>query len=357
MKVAAFTKYDRRAASTRQRLLQYIPTLNNGGIKVDYHPLLDDDYIRSLASGRPYPKVKIARAYLRRIKQLMQGPDCDVIWVYAELFPYLPAAFERLAFRSGKPVVYDLDDAFFHLYDDSSRTWVRRAFGGKLAPLMRGAAACCCGNRYLHDYVSQFCEKSIVLPTVVDTQFYAPAGRRNREATVTIGWIGSPSTWSYVRPLLPALEDLARRSAAKIKIVGAGAGATVKGSSRIELVDWSEEREIADVQSMDIGIMPLPNEKWARGKSGYKLIQYMACGLPVVASPVGVNSEIVTHGINGLLADGEEEWLTALSRLIDDPELRARMGREARRRVEERYSLASQAPRVVGVLLEAAASS
>lgn len=348
MRVTAFTKYGPLAASTRQRILQYIPALKGAGISLTYHSLLGQAYVRSLATGVRYSRTEVARSYIKRLREVAVGTDCDIIWIYAELFPYLPGWFEELVFRSGKPVIYDFDDAFFHMYDDTSRPFVKRLLGGKLRPLLKGAAACCCGNEYLLEYASQFCERSIILPTVVNTELYYPAAHSSQHSRqLTIGWIGSPSTWPYVRSLMPLLQKLAQEYGLRVRVVGAGAKAEGHGFPELELIEWREETEIDEVRKMDIGIMPLPDEEWAKGKSGYKLIQYMACGLPVVASPVGVNSTILEGGEVGFLATGPEEWRHALVRLISDGELRKKMGAAGRRRVESDYSLQRHAPRLV----------
>jgi glycosyltransferase involved in cell wall biosynthesis len=349
LKLSAFAKYGDLAASTRQRLLQYIPHLEAAGIEVDCHYLAGNDYVRSLASGAGYSRLGIARAYAERLAKVLRGPDGDVIWVYAEMFPYLPAGFEKLVFRSGKPVVYDFDDAFFHQYDESESALQRRLLGGKLEPLLERAAACCCGNAYLRDFANRFRGDSMILPTVVDTDIYEPGDRAN-DGPPVIGWIGSPSTWRFVQPYLPLLAELAREQGVKVRVVGAGAAARDDLFPGLELVEWSKDSEVSDVQAMDIGIMPLPDEPWAWGKSGYKLIQYMACGLPVVASPVGVNREIVQDE-TGYLASGADQWKSALSRLIDSPDLRRRMGDAGRRRAEAEYSLATHAPRLTELLL------
>ncbi len=346
MRVAAFTKYDRDAASTRQRVLQYLPSLAAANIEVQYHPLLGNDYVASIATGLAPARLPIVEAYVRRLGQLLTGPDCDLIWIYAELFPFLPASFEKLAFRTGRPVVYDLDDAFFVPYDDHPRPWMRRLLSGKLDPLIERAAACCCGNDYLRDHAARLNPRSLVLPTVVDTSIYRPARAQVRTPPV-IGWIGSPTTWANVRPLLPMLSGLYRDHGVRFRVIGAGAGAEQDRFDGLDLIQWSEAREVADVQAMDIGIMPLADGPFQRGKSGYKLIQYMACGLPVVASPVGVNRQIVVDGEVGWLASLEEEWRRALVGLIHDPGLRQRMGWAGRARAVERYSLASQAPRLI----------
>jgi glycosyltransferase involved in cell wall biosynthesis len=348
MRVAAFTKYDREAASTRQRLLQFVPSLKAAGFTIEHYPLLGDDYVRGLVTGRRPPAMAIATSYWRRFRQLLAARDCDLIWVYAELFPWLPAAFETLALRAGKPIIYDMDDAFYVPYEG------KPLLEGKLEPLLRAAAACTCGNEFLRDYASRFCERSIVVPTVVDTDIYRPAAR-SISGSLTIGWIGSPSTWANVRPLLPLLRQLRAERGIRVRVVGAGAAAEDDRFAGLDLVDWSEATEVAEVQRMDIGIMPLIDRPFERGKSGYKLVQYMACGLPVVASPVGVNAEIVADGASGFLATSPDEWRQALIRLLDDPGLRQDMGRAGRERAEQSYSLASQAPRVVALFESVAA--
>lgn len=345
MRVAAFTKYGRAAASTRQRLLQFLPALSAAGIEVEVLPLIGDDYVRSLATGGSYSRLAMIRSYARRFLQLLREPDYDLIWVYAELFPYLPAIFERLAFRAGKPLVYDFDDAFFVTYED------KPVLDGKIDGLIAGAAACCCGNPYLLDHARRLNASSIVLPTVVDTNAYRPLDAPPRPPA--IGWIGSPSTWPYVRPLLPLIEQLCRQGEKRFIAVGAGHGADADRFDGMEVRHWTEHREVADIQAMDVGIMPLPDDPWARGKSGYKLVQFMACGLPVVASPVGVNPLIVENGKSGYLASSKDEWARSLGLLLKSRDLRSSLGMAGRERIVAHYSLEAQAPRVIQIFQEA----
>ncbi|WP_114227900.1 MULTISPECIES: glycosyltransferase family 4 protein [Sphingomonas] len=345
MKVLAFTKYDREAASTRQRLLQYLPAFSTAGITVDYQPLLDDAYIRSLTGHGKPSRARIARSYLSRLATLRRRPDADLIWVYAELFPWLPARFERVVHRWGIPVIYDFDDAFFVPYDEHPRGAARLLLRDKLRPLIEGAAACTCGNAYLRDYAARWCERSLVVPTVVDTERYVPVAAP--DAPPVIGWIGSPSTWANVRPLLPMLAQLHRETGARIRAIGAGRGAEADRFEGLDLVEWSEASEIAEVQRFTIGIMPLIDAPFQRGKSGYKLIQYMACGLPTVASPVGVNRQIVIEGETGFLVENANQWRERLRALLADPALRARLGAAGRQRAVAAYSLANEAPRLI----------
>jgi glycosyltransferase involved in cell wall biosynthesis len=356
VRVIAFTRYGREAAATRQRLLQYIPALKAAGIDVRYEPLLGDEYVRSLAAGRSFSRVDVVRAYLGRFRALVSGPKAEIVWIYAENFPFLPGWFERLALGRSGAVIYDFDDAFFHNYDSSPKPLVRRLLGRKLHPLMRRAAACCCGNAYLEEYASRFCRRTMIVPTVVDTDAYRPRpSPRAPGEPLVIGWIGSPTTWRYLRPLLPLLQDLVRERGVRVRVVGAGPAAEADRFPGLDLVEWTESAEVADVQAMDIGIMPLPDETWALGKSGYKLIQYMGCGLPVVASPVGVNAEIVRHGETGFHAATIEQWGASLRQLLDDPDLRLRMGSGGRRRAEEEYSLKVHAPRLIELFKTVAA--
>jgi len=358
VQVVAFTRYGREAAATRQRLLQYIPALSAAGIEVRYEPLLGDEYVRSLAAGRSFSRADVVRAYFRRARGLLAGPKAEIVWVYAENFPFLPGWFERLSLSRSRAVIYDFDDAFFHNYDSSPKPLVRALLGKKLQPLMRRAAACCCGNAYLEDYASRFCRRTLIVPTVVDTDSYKPgAAFRGPSDPLVIGWIGSPTTWRYLRPLLPLLEELVRERGVRVRVVGAGPQAETDRFPGLDLVEWTEAREVADVQAMDIGIMPLPDETWALGKSGYKLIQYMACGLPVVASPVGVNSDIVRHGETGFLAATPEQWSLFLKQLLDDPDLRLRMGCAGRKRAEEEYSLQVHAPRLIELFKSVASAA
>lgn len=341
MKLLALTKYGRQAASTRQRLMQYEPYLARDGVAITYAPLFDDDYVEQLSRGRRAGAAQIAGAYARRLRLLLGRCDADLIWLHYEAFPFLPAPFERLVGKLRRPVILDYDDAIFHMYDDHARGSVRRLLGRKLHATIALADAVTVGNDYLRDYALPLNPNVHVLPTVVDTAVYRPVAART-DGPLVVGWIGSPSTWRYVEPVLPALLDQLAAAGAVFRAVGAGPGA--ERWPGVEALSWSEATEVAAVQSMDIGIMPLPDERWAWGKCGYKLIQYMACGLPVIASPVGVNSRIVRDGVNGFLASNADAWTQAMAHLLGDAALRARLGSAGRAIAEQEYSLATYAP-------------
>ncbi|MEM7310972.1 MAG: glycosyltransferase family 4 protein, partial [Planctomycetota bacterium] len=277
----------------------------------------------------------------------------DVVWVEKELFPWLPALADLALGRFAKRLVLDYDDAVFHRYDQHPRALVRRVFGRKIDALMRAADLVLVGNSYLGDRARAAGAKRVEhLPTVVDTERYAVPSEAPAPAP-TIGWIGTPRTAAYLERVAPVLASVCSASGARVRLIGAGPDALgeIEG---VERRPWSAESEVADLQDIDVGIMPLPDEPFERGKCGYKLVQYMACGKPVVASPVGANRDIVEHGGNGFLADGEDEWSNALSQLVLQPALRRRLGAAGRGLVERRYSLESAGERFAGWLHEVA---
>ena len=351
IRVLALTKYGHNAASTRQRFLQYGPRLEAAGFTLSHAPLFDDSYLEKINRGLRQNFWRITLAYAERLAFLIRHSDADIIWVQYELFPFMPALIERLAFMRGKPVIVDYDDAFFHNYDLHESKLVRKLLGRKMAPLIRGAVSIVAGNQYLAKYVGRWNENVVIIPTVVDTDAYVPQREGVVDRPVTIGWIGSPTTWTvYVRPYLELLQEICKVTGARLLVVGAGDSAQRDHFDGMILRSWVESREVSDIHEMDLGIMPLPDDPWARGKCGYKLIQYMACGLPVVASPVGVNTDIVDDGVNGFLARDLDEWRAALTRLINDANLRRTMGSAGRRRAVAAYSLEAQAPRLIAVL-------
>jgi len=224
--------------------------------------------------------------------------------------------------------------------------------GQKIDSVMRHAAIVIAGNNYLAERAYRAGANRVeIIPTVVDTERYQPKQKAVGEVPI-VGWIGTPQTSRYLKPLLPVFESL--KNEMPVRFVAVGANPEDFEGTPVEAWPWSEESEVASVQQFDIGIMPLVDSPWERGKCGYKLIQYMACGVPVVASPVGVNCEIVVSDKNGLFADSAGEWDKALRTLINvDSEVRKRMGGAGRARVEEWYSVHAQASRLLNKLYEA----
>ncbi|MFZ4125918.1 MAG: glycosyltransferase family 4 protein, partial [Rickettsiales bacterium] len=311
-----------------------------------FAPLFDNAYLSRFFSQGKRPFSTIAKAYAKRLATLTHANDYDFVWIQYELFPYLP--LEWLTRFTKKPIITEYDDAIFHQYDQHRNPLVRALLSNKLHGLLRRTNLAFCGNAYLQAYVSRYCNHTEIIPTVVDVTQYTARGVMSNIATPTLGWIGSPSTWGYTKSVTPVLSSLVAQQKIQVLVVGANHAADT--SLPFDYRAWDEAREIADIHAMDIGIMPIPDEAWARGKCGYKLIQYMACGVPVIASPVGVNQEIVQHGVNGFLASSPEEWRRAIEQLAADADLRNRLGQAGRKIVEERYSIQRYGPEMARLI-------
>lgn len=352
------SRYDARGASSRLRTLQYVPHLQEQGFKVDHLPLFGSDYLddiygtSSWLAGRFRSARRVAAGMLRRLAALLHARRYDVIWLEKELFPYLPSALEQLLVRTGIPYVVDYDDAIFHRYDRARCPMVRRLLGAKLDSLLTGSFAVTAGNGYLADYAKQHGARRVELvPTVVDIERYRhmpdPDGEEFR-----IGWIGSPSTASYLSIIHAPLRAFAAERS--IRLVTVGAPPLHLPGLPIEQHDWTLESESRLIEGFHLGVMPLLDSPWEQGKCGYKLIQYMACGRAVIASPVGVNPAIV-GGDAGFLAAGDAAWLDAFRTLATSEQKRVEMGAAGRIRVEQAYTLQVMAPRIGALLAEAAA--
>lgn len=313
-------------------------------------PLFDEAYlVHRYQSGRGHAG-DILRAFMRRLAALVSARCFDLVIIEKEVLPYFPALPERVLGWLGVPYVVDYDDALFHQYDRHESWWVRHMLGDKIARVMRGAQLVTVGNSYLADYALRAGALRIeIIPTVVDLARYpAPQVKPVSNIPLTIGWIGSPSTAMYMQAIALALAEVCAGGRARVRLIGSGP-IDLPGVP-VEVLSWDESTEVAAMRQFDVGIMPLPDDPWERGKCGLKLIQYMGCGLPVVASPVGVNREIVEHGVNGFLASTIEEWQQALQGLLLDIGLRQRMGQAGRKKVEENYSLQVTAPKLAALL-------
>jgi glycosyltransferase involved in cell wall biosynthesis len=350
MRVLFLTRYGRLGASSRQRCCLYLDKLHGSGIAAEVCPFLDDGYVRSLHSGRRLSIPLVLRSYARRLATLLQTRRYDLLWIEKEALPWVPAWAELLFWRlAGTSIVADYDDAVFHAYGESPSRLVRFMLGPKIDRLMAKADLVTVGNSYLGRRATAAGARAVAeLPTVVDLRHYPERKPVRSGEPFTIVWIGSSLTSSYLEPLRPVLRVLLDKVALRIVLIGAAPGALAE--LPVERVAWSLDSEAAELAQCDVGIMPLPDLPWERGKCGYKLLQYMASSLPVVASPVGANRQIVVPGETGFLAAGDADWASCLLQLALDPELRRRMGAAGRQRVAEHYSLAATAPRLVELL-------
>ena len=347
MKVFILTRYDRQGASSRLRIMQYIPYLAEAGLDARVESLFDAQYLEQMYAGRRFAGT-LTKSLLSRMYHMRE--QADVVWLEKEALPWFPWVIEKMFWPRNIPVVTDYDDAIFHQYDQHRHSMIQSLLGQKINQVMQASATVIAGNQYLADRAHKAGANRVeILPTVVDTSAYQQAFGKNEDGKLRLGWIGTPYTWStYALNFASWVVHVAATEGAMFRVVGAEP--TPRKSGTIEFLPWSEESEISLINGMDIGLMPLPDTPFNRGKCGYKLIQYMACGLPVIASPVGVNREIVEPGVNGFLAETQDEWRNALTTLARDPELRQRMGEAGRLKVEKTFSLQIQGPRMAKIL-------
>jgi glycosyltransferase involved in cell wall biosynthesis len=321
--------------------------LESNGWIVKISPLFSDDYVDALYARKSRGWYTI-KGYLKRLKDLLTVWKYDIIWIEKEIFPFSPAIPELFLKLIKKPYVADYDDALFHRYDDHPLAIIRLLLGKKIDQVMKYSSVVTAGNDYLADRARCSGAKRIeIIPTVIDLAKYE-IKPYNKNPVITIGWIGSPSTSKYLEEVSSVIKKIKKKF--NVRFVAVGANQNEIRDDDIEVIPWTEESEVSSIQSFDIGIMPLPDEPWERGKCGYKIIQYMACGLPVVASPVGVNTKIIQKGKNGFLARNPKEWETALIKLIANPKLRKQMGTNGRVLAEQEFSLQVQSPRLENIL-------
>ena len=350
MKLLLLPRYDRLGASSRLRMMQYLPWLKSAGIEVDVEPLFSDAYVSGLQRNRRNMG-EVVRAYAVRIRTLLGSGNYDLIWIEKELLPWMPAWLEFVLLSQSVPYALDYDDAVFHYYDRHHNPLVRSMLGSKHPALMRKAALVIAGNAYLADFVYHAGAKRVeIIPTVIDLERYPePANMLERDQFLPpyVGWIGQRATAAYLQPYKQIFHHLSAEGSACFSAIGIDAHSL---GLPMKSLPWSESTEVATIAGFDIGIMPLLDDPFERGKCGYKLVQYMACGLPVVASPVGVNCQLIEHGVNGFLAETTEEWEDALRILIADKELRQRMGLAGRKKVEEHFTIQGTGPKVAALL-------
>ena len=353
LKLLVLPRYGRLGASSRMRFYQYLPGLEAAGISITVAPFFSDGYVRGLQQNTKN-LFEAMRAYVGRVQALLGSQQFDLLWIEKEALPWMPAWFEKALISSTVPYVLDYDDAVFHYYDQHSNPVVRAVLAGKHPALIKHAALVVVGNAYLAEFAQAAGARQVELvPTVIDLERYSVAAINpvKIDGPPCVGWIGQRTTAAFLAPYAPLFARLSADNLARFAAIGIDAPLL---GLPMASINWSEQTEVASISSFDIGIMPLVDEPFERGKCGYKLIQYMACGLPVVASPVGVNRQIVEHGVNGFLAETPEQWEQALRTLLADAGLRQRMGQAGRLKAEQNYCIRATAPTLSLLLLNAA---
>lgn len=342
----------------RYRMEQWAPLLAKRGVQVTFAPFETSELNEILYQrGHVLRKVSaVAKGIMKRHLELQSVTNYDLVYVFREAALLGPAWFERRIAAAGVPIVFDFDDAIFVPYRSPANGYLSYLkFPTKTRTICRLAAHVMAGNSYLADYARQVNKHVSIVPSTVNLTEYSLNGKSSEKSVPVIGWTGSYSTVPHLNTLRSAFQQLAKRHRFRLRVIGAH-DYTLPGVD-VEAVPWRSQSEVDDLRPVDIGIMPVPDDRWSRGKCGMKALQYMGLGIATVCSPVGMNCDIIDDEANGLLAASREEWIAQLSRLLQDARLRARLGQAGRKTVEQRYSSAVHVPRVHQIMQEAVAAN
>ncbi len=358
MRVLALMSYPTEAAATRFRVQQLVDPLRHLGIDVEVRPLLDTKTFRGLYDrGRAGSTARrVGLAHVRRLGDVVEARRSDVVLLQREAALLGPPLIELILDAVGRrPIVLDLDDPTWVSYDSPTFGRLGRLlkWPGKADWLIDRAAVVTCGSQAIADHVAGRGTAARIVPTVVDTEVFRPRVGARSPGPPVVGWIGSHSTAPYLTRIAPALTQAATGAGLRMLVIGAGSASVEVTGVPVEERPWSLEREVSDFQSLDVGLYPLADDDWARGKSGFKAIQYLACGVPFVVSPIGATRHIGVSGTTHLEARSHEEWAAAVQRLTTDAPLRAAMGAAGRSHALQHYTVAHVAA-LLAEALEAA---
>jgi glycosyltransferase involved in cell wall biosynthesis len=343
----------------RIRIESWAQYLERSGWIIDFYPF-EDAALHAILyrSGTRLLKGKrLLSCYVRQLRRILDGPRCDCVFIFREAALIGPALLERLAARLGVPVVYDMNDPVFLPYRShgANGAFSLLKFSRKTHSIFRLSDHIIANNSRLAGYARSFTSSVTVIPDCIDTERYQQRADKS-DGIVRLVWIGSPSNTHNLALLQKPLYRLQSRHRAPLRVIGA-AGVGLLSRVEVEMVPWSARTEVRDLQACDIGLVPLADRGWNRWKSPYKLMQYMAVGLPVVSSRVGPVDEMIEDGVNGFLVETEDEWHDRLELLVTNRDLRNRMGRAARATAIERFSAHVWMPHVLSVFEDALRAS
>jgi len=333
--------------SQRFRFEQYFQLLNQHGIQFSIQSFLKSKdwkvYYRQGAHLNKFLALLVG--FTSRFISLLKAPYFDFVFVHREVTPLGPPVFEWILYKIlRKRIIYDFDDAIW-LTDRNKESLILRVgkWRAKVRSISKWSYKVSVGNDYLASYAAQYNNRVVVNPTTIDTQnWHNPDLHKSHgsDSHITIGWTGSHSTLKYLKQF----ESILQRIETEFPTVCITIIADQKPDLRLrtlKFVPWNSATEIPDLLQFDIGIMPLPDDEWSKGKCGFKALQYMALRIPALVSAVGVNSSIIDDGKDGFLCSNAEEWEIALRKLIQEEKLREKMGANGRKKVIEHYSVIS----------------
>lgn len=332
MKILFLTQTCESGPSSRYRVYQLLKLLLSKGFHCEVSPGIDEKLYQAIYVKRSLSKTKVLRAiWKRRCEDLNRIKDFDLIFIQKGVFPGLYSGFEKKIARK-KPVIFDFDDALW--LPRPGGNFLRNYFHRKKSfdEIIKVSSAVIAGNSFLADYASRYNRNITVIPTSLDFSKYSVV-----LPSSVVGWIGSRSTLPYLKNLKNVIQKLNLIP----RVIGAGPIEDL--GFKPDFRPWNLDTELNELRQIGIGISPLLDTAWEQGKCGVKVLQYMACGIPVVASPVGVQKQMIQHGKNGYLAKDENDWIRYLEHLLQDEPLRGDMGKDGRKYVEENYNIQNAA--------------
>jgi glycosyltransferase involved in cell wall biosynthesis len=342
-----------RSPSQRFRFEQYFDFFKKNNIDFKLSYIIDeksDEYL--YAKGLFFRKfIILLNSIFIRWRDSKELKKYDLIFIQREALMIGSTWFERKVKKTGAPFIFDFDDSIWLLdTSDGNKKWEWLKNPDKTKSIIALADKVIAGNKYLADYASTYNCNVEIIPTTVDTEkFYPDYNKRNKDKVV-IGWSGSITTIKHFKQIIPILEIIKNKYVDRVIFRVVGDETFINENLNIEGEKWRSDEEVETLNSFDIGIMPLPDDKWAQGKCGLKGLTYMALEIPTIMSPVGVNKEIIQHGSNGFLCSTVDEWINVLSSLIENSELRINIGKKARLSVEKFYSVKSQQDRYLNII-------
>lgn len=352
MRVLLMLPYDwDTMPSQRFRIEQWAPWLRAHGVHLDVSTLLShrEQQLLYRPGNSARKGLMLAAALGRRLVRTLNTGGYDAVWLHRAASPVGPALIERMLARRGVPIIYEFDDAIY-LADTSAANarWRFLKCAGKTADICRMSAHVVVGNNHLSQYAGHLNSNVTVIPTTIDTDRYQACCDYADTSPVVIGWSGSRTTVAHLRMLDSVLQRVATQADVRLHVLGTPSYPLA--GVQTYAAPWTAEAELPELQRFHIGIMPLPDQEWARGKCALKALQYMALGIPTVTAPVGVNADLIQDGENGCLAATDDEWVERLLSLVRDARLRRRLGLAGRSTVDVTYSTRVQAPRVYELL-------
>lgn len=334
-----------RSPGQRFRFEHHLNYLKDNGFSYKYSNLLSkwDDKIFYSKGNYILKTYILIKSIFIRFVDFFRAFGYDYVFIYREAFMLGTTFFERLYKLTGAKLIFDFDDAiWFNDTSDGNKDLIWLKNPNKYGKIIKLSDIVFAGNNFLADYALQFNKNVMVMPTVINTNYHRLNDTEKNKNKVCIGWTGSSTTLKHFETAIPFLKKIKTKYPDKVyfKVI---VNMSVS-YPELDLVstNWNIDSEIEDLAEFDIGIMPLPNDNWSKGKCGFKGIQYMSLEIPTIMSPVGVNAEIITNGINGYLASDDDEWINKLSILIENPEMRARLGKAGYQTVLDKYSVESQ---------------